>query len=428
MNKSSCLRLVALALVLALLPPALAGCLNRRLSADPKHECEYMAGKMKVKGPDGRLIDAHYDPETISRPSEDQIKLVEFTDEGELVDRCQWSDVLYEIRGASEDKDPTSIPTFVLIYIHGWKHDASVDDEDLASFRTMVETLRRNIRETTNVIGLFVAWPGLSGFTTLDQNLTFWSRKGAADRVSIGGHLSKLLSSINSVRCQRNNSNDLVIAIGHSFGARILFSATSPILLNEMQMSHPGRRGGKFAPFSGVADLTVLLNPAFEASRYSAINSSRRWQEQFDKNQQPVLLSVSTSNDLATKTAFPLGQMLGSRWHSRERETIGNYSDFVTHSLRPSKLEHVTNLEPKWWYDAFCHSDICLTRNLRDADQGNPFVVAQTDKSVVDGHNGIWGPHFNQWLTAFILRTRQGLMDKNVGHGICTRSPPAIRK
>jgi hypothetical protein len=360
---------------------------------------------------------AFFDPGSKDRPSTVPIvKVVEFTNEGEVHDRCQWSDVLYEVRGtkdrendvrgAKDNETSTKRSKFVVIYVHGWKHNASKDDTDLDHFQQWIKRLSESRSENEDVVGIYVSWPGQSIDIPIINNLTFWGRKGSADRVSAAANFSKLLSSIVSISRARNNPNDFIVGIGHSFGARILFSGVSPLLLHEVQTHHPGIRLGTYGAFKGILDLTVLLNPAFEATRYTAFDSIRRWQENVHSRQQPILLSISTNNDYATQYAFPIGQVIGTRWHERERTTLGNYNNYTTHRLQMVDSSKTANEQQNFWFDHFCNPRICLSRSEDKRQPGNPFLVAATDASIIDGHNGVWDDLFLDWLAEFIRKVK----------------------
>lgn len=43
------------------------------------------------------------------------VRAVQFTDDGEFVNRCEFSDVLYELRSPG--------PQIVVVYVHRWKHN-----------------------------------------------------------------------------------------------------------------------------------------------------------------------------------------------------------------------------------------------------------------------------------------------------------------
>src|SRR6185503_9131783 len=129
----------------------------------------------------------------------------------------------------------------VVWYIHGWKHNAHDHDSDLQAFRMVIEALDREQRELgengRHVLGVYIGWDGAVGPSSL-RNLTFWNRKRAADRISQSAVLKRIFASTSYARMEAREeltSNDLTIMIGHSFGARILYSATSQVLLDEVQ-------------------------------------------------------------------------------------------------------------------------------------------------------------------------------------------------
>src|SRR5262249_33494909 len=122
---------------------------------------------------------------------------------------------------------------------------------------------------------------------------------------------------------------DPFIAMGHSFGARILFTATSQILLYKAQMAY----GGVYKVIRGPADIVILINPALEASTYAALDSVRRAKEIFDEKQLPLLMSISNAGDWATGLAFPFGQLAGLARARNELTTLGNFPDYSTHEL-----------------------------------------------------------------------------------------------
>lgn len=386
------LRLVAMAM-LASSFLATSGCLNRSLeAAENQYECEYNGAIDSTTG-------ALYDPETTERPSPKPIvKRLEFTDEGEVVNRCAWSDALFEVKGLPSQSQRN--PKLIVFYIHGWKHDNSNDDEDLKQFTKLVQELdstELSRERPRDVIGIFISWPGKSLNIPILENLSFWGRKGGADRVSAAGNVTKFISSAYNASRIQNNKDDYIVGIGHSFGARILYSSVSPILLHAMAVSHPGARLGTYGKIHGSIDLTILLNPAFEASKYTAIDASRRHQEEFNEAQPPLVLTISTETDLATKFAFPLGQIFGTRWRARERTTLGNYGAYRTHYLQ--EQEGSSSIDGVW-YDNFCTSGLCLVRD--NPISGFPFIFAKTNGSVLPGHNGIWEPPFTKWLADFI--------------------------
>ena len=70
-------------------------------------------------------------------PSDDPvIKLIEFTDQGEFKRRCQFTNLMAELK-ASENKNRT-----IILYVHGWKHNST--SPDFEAFTTQIEELSKN--------------------------------------------------------------------------------------------------------------------------------------------------------------------------------------------------------------------------------------------------------------------------------------------
>ena len=106
----------------------------------------------------------------------------------------------------------------------------------------------------------------------------------------------------------------------------------------------------------GTSRLVLLLNPALEASVFTAMDSVRRppskAEERIHASQQPSLLVISTENDSATTTWFRLGQWLTFARMERQRKTLGNYMNYVTHTLQDLKSS-AEGTKSNFWYDHF---------------------------------------------------------------------------
>src|SRR5207302_7550080 len=115
-----------------------------------------------------------FDTGTADRPSKSPIvKMIEFNDDGELADRCDYAEVLTEIRESPKigghriewfDPLPPGSPAkMVVLYVHGWKHNAAADDTDLMHFRHLVSDLTEQEAKAgrfRQVVGVYVGWPG----------------------------------------------------------------------------------------------------------------------------------------------------------------------------------------------------------------------------------------------------------------------------
>ena len=359
-------------------------------------------------------------------PSETPIvKTLDLNDSGLVKNRCQYTDVLYETictksRAANDpnrSKDGRwkcdyeryknySEKKTVVVYIHGWKHGSSTKDyESFGLFINQLKELREASNDTGQIIGVYVAWNGALNWGPL-ENLSFWNRKRAADQIASSGSVTKLIGSLASTLNLSDNEDNELILIGHSFGARILYSSISQPAIFDIETKRSIQKHGigEYPSFDLLADSTIFLNPAFEASRYSALDSLRRRENSISSEQQPLFLTVSTNNDYATKFAFPLGQWVGFAREKSEEQTIGNFEDYITHNLE--KTDTCLSESKGFWYDQYIaildnHQKYCLSR-ITNKQPGNPFIVASTNKSIVDGHNGIWDRDFLFWLAKYL--------------------------
>jgi hypothetical protein len=354
------------------------------------------------------------DPKAIPRPDE-SLKMIRLTNSGEFVDRCELTNALYELNwdraipeesfGANRRDGAQELPKLAVLYIHGWKHDASEGDSDLKNFERLIRKLRKKHETRKHVVGIYVGWNATADVPGALDNLSFWVKKSNADRIAQSAIVTKIVSAIGSIVQNDPTHRDQFIAIGHSFGARILFSATAQSLIYEAERSHPKFPGGEYGVVRGAANSVILLNAAFEASRFSAMDDIRRNDERFSETQLPLLVSISTNNDWATKGAFPAGQWLGSRRSKRELTTIGNYAPFFTHYLKQANDQEQQNNAALT--EDFYAAGLAMTRLTGQDTSGvihahNPFIVAQTNSAVIDGHNGIWAETFTNWLVEFI--------------------------
>jgi hypothetical protein len=344
-----------------------------------------------------------FNPDTVRRQRNATLtKVIRLTDHGELVSRCEWTDALMELRAFPDASQ------IVVVYVHGWKHNARPTDTDLLRFNDLLESIRvRESRLPTprRIVGIYVGWNGKQTGVPVLKEVTFWSRKAAADRISQSAIVTKLLGTIDNIRDQREERrrtlDDIVIYVGHSFGARILFTAASQLLIHRVQMAHPGRDGGSYEPIRGAGDLVLLINPAFEASLFTTLHSVRRSREMFHPDQQPLLVSISADNDNATKIAFPLA--IPEDYGEKGRRTLGNFAPYRTHRVQSNRPgQSAPRSSEAAWFDHFCNQSVCLTRTEGYGQRANPFVVASAEPSIVDGHNGIWHPVFTEFLADFV--------------------------
>ena len=399
-------------LIVLFILPLLVGCGAGYLD-DPPDDSQN-------KCPEGRVNDPRYSLRPAHAGNVIKIRL---TNAGEFVDRCELTDALYDLNwdlpkgyfGTTAKSDAVSMPKLVVLYIHGWKHSAANDDPDYLHFTHLISQLANVNANRKQVLGIYIGWNAASKIPPLNwdpfNNLTFWSKETIADRIAQTGVITKIVGSISAILSNApdsvDSSENQFIAIGHSFGARMLFSATNQALIYETEKAHPGFPGGKYNLIEGVANAVILLNPAFEAARYTPIDDVTRIDERFANTQLPLLLSVSSEGDLATKVAFPIGQWLGTYRSERELTALGNYIQYQTHSLRIVSSDTCSSTAQNSLSEHFVANGICLARdtvgvNRNIVQERNPFLVARTTFDIISNHNDVWNDRFYAWLFAYI--------------------------
>ncbi len=251
----------------------------------------------------------------------------------------------------------------LLVYVHGWKHGAAHDDRDVKRFRQMLsdaalfdEKARGGGAGTAparSVVGIYVGWRGAGRFSRSNPliYLTFWTRKNAALHVSEGAP-RELFARIRALR-ERWNSGDAsrprlrTVVMGHSFGGWVVFSALSPAVLELLAQRLDAAAAGdsaeawRRARLRSAADMVILVNPAFEATRYQPIHDLAQ-RVRLSEYEPPALLLVTSSADAATGTVFPFGRFFNTLFQrpfvSDEEayaamRTPGFVERYVTHSL-----------------------------------------------------------------------------------------------
>jgi len=376
---------------------------------------------------------------------------VEFDDQGWFWDRQQMWTLLDRLSEAGTKRD-----LLMVVFVHGWKHNAQVCDTNVACLR---ETLIRldNLerasasmegREPRRIVGVYVGWRGLSLTAPVLKETTFYSRKATAQRVGARG-VTELLLRLDSLRTflrQRQGSDTRLVYVGHSFGGALLYSAVSQLLIERSVDPE-----GTGAPPHTLGDLVVLVNPAFEAALYHPLWEIATNRTYFS-DQRPVIAILTSEGDDATGVAFPLGRSLSTIFQQdRDREqgranriAVGHYQPYFTHRLesdgpppgdgpygsadacqcpylppdltREGMMEYLRNVEVPWtpgpdapkpppgWELHFPGS---VLRHLADSgyDPLIPFMVVEVDNQIIEGHNQIYRPVFVDFLRFFISLT-----------------------
>ena len=223
--------------------------------------------------------------------------VLQVDDDGKFWDPTVANRALEEIATQSQATN-----TVVVLFIHGWHHNADRSDANARDFAKSLEWTRKRLDDNDQavpgvyrqsrlnltghgdikVIGVYVGWRGKSLPMPLDY-ATIWGRKAAAERVG-QGDLRSFLLELNEIYQARSDARENgqtrlfmgMASFGHSLGGQVLFKAVAATLEQNLEAAVASRKnpsvGQAPAPLSGFGDIVVLINPALEASQYERLH------------------------------------------------------------------------------------------------------------------------------------------------------------
>ncbi len=434
-------------LILTLLLLALAGCAKHQLYRDDLSLCP---------SPDPERVCAHNALQQVALEGSEEaaylLGFIEFDDQGQLFSRDQMWAVTGELNRLAGTRD-----LLMVVFVHGWKHSAAPLDGNIATLR---ETLRRLAqleahlarvegRKPRLVSGVYLGWRGGSVELPLVKELSFWERKNTAHKVGHGA-VTEVLNRLELIRNTRNHlaaeetdrADTRLVVVGHSFGGAVVYSSLSQILMNRfVDTLGPD---GVVSDVVGFGDLVVLINPAFEAARFTPLSDMANERRSYFESQLPVMAILTSEADLATKYAFPIGRGLSTLFEThRQTErldpltrepvainqrsanitAVGHFAPYRTHTLRaepqapgsdaPSvraTLQRFRAVSAGWDSDqpgGRIPFDGSVLARGTDSVSKNPYLVIAVDKELIGDHNDLEDPRIFAFVRQLILLSSQ---------------------
>ncbi|NEU12049.1 hypothetical protein G3T14_07885 [Methylobacterium sp. BTF04] len=229
---------------------------------------------------------------------------------------------------------------YVLVFIHGWRHDARIGDGNVADLRLYAAHAARFLAQRCplepsycdmKVTALYIGWRGarvdekglrayfgnaIGGFFgDLSAGATLFDRKPVSEAVAPAA--ISALRTIEGVLTKPGTdgaAHNRMIVFGHSLGGNMLATGLKDDLIKAVRR----HRFGETLP-NVLGNLVVLINPASEATKWTAIQREvwnrtafhtdantgpadvARDQRLFPDDQRPVMVSVTAA------LAFPAG-------------------------------------------------------------------------------------------------------------------------
>lgn len=369
---------------------------------------------------------------------------VEFTDQGNVFNRDNLNTVLQHIDQHTHDANGAA----VVVFIHGWHHSATPTDENLQGFRQLLEhTSHLNINGKRRLIGVYVGWRGQSLDLPLAEHLTYWARKNTASNVGNGG-VTELMLRLEHSTAQANTpahpNQNILVALGHSFGGLVLMTALNDVLLERVlsatDQGHQSCDAGNADHCQTCVQTRtfghgiILLNPAIEANELLQLKEVVAAEQCYAQTQPKLLHVLSSEADSATNVAFRVGQFLGVSLRSSERPlqrtykgktvtlherdldttTIGNYLPFRTgvslhnHARHPDCRLASTKREECY---VPCKDDArCLVREADKAQHipvgaAEPLHFLYTDANFIKEHNDVFNADVGGYIAATVMES-----------------------
>lgn len=265
------------------------------------------------------------------------LAFIEVDDMGEPFDKGELDTALSLIRRANDlaNAEPGQSDPIVITFIHGWKNNASPENDNVKGFTAALQEIYKSLKGTRRVIGIYIGWRGnlIKSYFPVSQQFSYFNREATAIRIP-GATLSSALTQI--ATRTHENPRALAIFIGHSFGGLLLERtlsettasqiAEASIYAQEAQETQDSKvtsdkaLAAKLAVDSR-ADLVIFINPAGAATeakqmldfltynryRYHPQQESQSASADNDDTERPLFVSLTSTADMATKVALPIG-------------------------------------------------------------------------------------------------------------------------
>ncbi len=296
---------------------------------------------------------------------------------------------------------------YVVVFVHGWRHDAALGDPDVGHLRRylahaarfLAERCRHDRRDLycdTKVTGIYVGWRGArvdekylqrqwwSGLGVpvgeVAAGATLFDRKPVSEQVAPG--VISALRSLEEVlrmrpkpspagaaggvgehgralafRPERDTRSNRMIVFGHSLGGNLLITGLQDDLIKAVRRHRPGEL---MPPVLG--DLVVLINPAAEAEKWTAIQrevwSRIPYLEDsttgldditaghafFPQHQTPVVLAVTAAMN------FPAGgfRQTDQKWLGGDNVPFQDYQSVINKELKKTHSYWKREIDYDW--------------------------------------------------------------------------------
>ena len=336
---------------------------------------------------------------------------VEFDDEGWLYDphgqQTQIAAVQARLRAELNNPRYGNTDFLVVAFVHGWHHNAHDTDCNVHEFRALLKVASdRYANEAAlhpgmhprRIVGIYAGWRGESIDIEGLNVTTVLDRRNAAERVA-KGDVRALFALLRKLQVSETQKADPAGGPMRALGCRpTVYRPPAVQLQNGVRVAKDERAAAERERTAPVfPDMLILVNPAFEATRFESLHALMRPNGCDYPEDRPKVVVVTADNDRATGAIFHAGRKVltlleaypresGSDENaSRERDAnthaIGFTQRYLTHRLclvgegpnRHAVAALTSPAAPDWQLDAYA-----------------PVWVVRAPPAIVNGHNGFF--------------------------------------
>jgi len=371
-----------------------------------------------------------------------RLAYAEFKDDGGAWDAEQTRRVIALIQQAKADNNGEAV---VVLYVHGWKNNANAATpparKDVEKFKTALDRIAiaasraRTDGKLPPLVGVYIAWRGLTATVEPAKTLSMWPRRATARRFDT---MDQVIRAAKPSPLDRTR----LILLGHSFGARVLENAVNGV---DARNERPGAMRAwhqavaatdtPLAP-SPPVDLIGFINAATQSTMsrdaiqrlqanktifygpggsVGACKNDPRGDRQPECRPIPLYVAVSSTGDLATRYLLPVANALippgPFPWRLRAAAFTGGLQSHENVEVPcpppvPYRCEPLGDRELCFEANRDRQRVCYEMRRKPGASNQTPFWVMTVDPRVVTDHGDIWNENLLDFFAAVLERSQ----------------------
>ena len=355
------------------------------------------------------------------------LAFIEFGEQGSYQDPSQLDNAVELIK-------KTSRP-LVITYVHGWHNSAGSDDVNrFSSWLADLSQTPMIVSRGFHIIGVYLGWRGEITKAPILRQFTFYNRKTAAERLASNYDCFDAIAALSqAAREFHQNERQYTVLIGHSFGGLVVERSVAHAINAEIH-------GHAATDRSLPADLILMVNPASDSILTRQMIAAL--DDPSTAKTRPFLVSLTSSADMATGTAFHLGTSLaattkafndvpvpGSNRLESERQfytTTPGHNQFLinyeteklaktieAHGMSAVQTNLSHNLSGEVFTTGGANGMLELWRLKRITSVDVPYWDVKVDPSIIPNHGDIWNDRAKAMMAA-IFRMTNPIMNPGV--------------